>query len=455
MNFSHLINREEAVSGLAITDSHVRLAYYKKSKGKKEEVLTLVEEALQSGTIIEGAVANPSALSRALSKALGKTEGAVSYCIVSLPEERVYTKILSFPQALPPDRLDEAVHLALNFQLPYAAETAYVDYERLPTEEKTEVFLAACPRGVIEEYLALFKTVGVKAVAVESHTMSIARAEKEKGCLLVAIPSEESATIAVFDAGYVRFSRTLPASSIETREALTEEIRKVHDFCITEWKISPEEKKWNDLDEKPDWLSSIGALERGRLDREKDDMVSLLPIGTELAYAYQKAMAFSAFLQNTIVGIAVFFVIAYIVTFFIMISIKSRLTQDLTTISLSPASAQILAQENQAIQFNTLLQTTGELVHQSPEWSSFVSLIKGAVGDGIVISSMTIGAPTDAIQLSGIAGNRLQLTAFRKSLEGVSETTEVVLPLTNLDLKENIPFSVSFKLKDPGSVLPQ
>lgn len=454
MNFSHLINREEAVSGLAITDSHVRLAYYKKNKGKKEEILTLVEEALPASTITNGVVANPGALARALSKVLARAEGTVSYCIVSLPEERVYTKILSFPQALPSDRLDEAVHLALNFQLPYAVEIAYVDYESLPTEEITEVFLAACPRGVIEEYLTLFKTVGVKAVAVESHTMSIARALKEKGCLLVAIPSEQSATIAVLDAGYVRFSRTLPASSIETREALTEEIRKVRDFCMTEWNIRPEEKKWNELAEKPDWLSSLGALERGRLDREKDDMVSLLPIGTELAYSYQKAMAFSAFLQNTIVGIAVFFVVAYIVVFFIMDSIKQRLTQDLTTISLSPASAQILAQENQALQFNVLLQTTGELARQSPQWSSFVSLIKGAVGDGIVISSMTIGAPTDAIQLSGIAGNRVQLTAFRKALEGVSAITEVALPLTNLDLKENIPFSVSFKLKDPGSVLP-
>lgn len=454
MNFSHLTDREEAVSGLAITDSHVRLAYYKKEKNEKEDVLALVLEPLLPGTLKEGIVANPRALSQALSKILARS-GSVSYCVVSLPPERVYSKIISFPQALPLERLDEAVRLALGFQLPFSTETVYLDYEQLPTKESTEVFLAACSREIVEGYLAVFKTVGVKVVAVESHLMSIGRTQKDKGVLTVAVPSEQSVAIAVFDAGYVRFSRTVPKFRIGTPKALAEEMRKVHDFCVTEWNISLQEKKWGDLAAEPEWLSSIGALARGRLDREKDALVSLLPVGTEQAYAYQKAMAFSAFLQNAIVGVALFFVIAYVATFFVMLSIKQRFTQEFSSVSLSPASAQVLAQEKQALQFNALLQTTGELVRQSPEWSPFIALIKEAVGEGIVISSTIIGSPSDAIRLSGIAKSRAQLTAFKRALEEVPAITEIVLPLTNLELKANIPFSVSFRLRDPASVLPQ
>lgn len=455
MNFLHLIDREQATSGLAITDSHVRLTYYKKAPDKKGEVLTLIEESLPQGTLAEGRVANPRALSSAISKALARAGGAISYCIVSLPPESMYSKILSFPQTLPPERLDEAVRLALNFQLPFSLETVYLDYERLPTKESTEVFLAACPKEVVDEYLTVFKSVGIKAVAVESHLMSIGRTQKDKGCILVAIPSEQSTAIAVFDAGYVRFSRTVPKSRLSTPNALAEEMRKVHDFCVTEWHITLEERRFEDLAEHAEWLSSIGALTRGRMKREEDALVSLLPVGTEQAYAYQEAMAFSAFLQNAIVGIALFFIIAFGAVFFVMLSIKQRFTQEFASVSLSPASAQVLAQEQQALQFNALLQTTGELVRQSPQWSSFITLIKGAVGEGIVISNMTLGAPTEAIQLSGIAKSRAQLVAFKKTLEGVPTITEIVLPLTNLELKENIPFSVSFKLKTPASVLPQ
>lgn len=461
MNFSHLIDREEAVSGLAITDSHVRLAYYKKTKGTKGESLALIAEPFPPGTLKEGAVADSQALSRAISKALVRAEGAVSYCIVSLPPERIYSKILSFPQALPLERLDEAVRLALNFQLPFASETVYLDYERLPAKESTEVFLAACPREIVDGYLAVFKAVGVKAVAMESHLMSVGRTQKDKECLLVAVPSEQSVAIAVFDTGYVRFSRTVPASRIPTPAALAEELRKVHDFCVTEWNISLQEKKWGDLTagipqtQDAEWLSSIGALARGRLDREKDALVSLLPVGTEQAYAYQKAMVFSVFLQNAIIGVALFFTVAYVAAFFVMLSVKQRFTQEFASISLSPASAQVLAQEKQALQFNALLQTTGGLVRQSPQWSSFVTLIKSSVGEGIVISNMTIGAPSDAVQLSGVASSRAQLSAFKKTLEGMPAITEIALPLTNLTLKTNIPFSVSFKLRDPASVLPR
>lgn len=456
MNFLHLIDREEAVSGLAITDSHLRLAYYKrtKDKNKKGDELALIEEPLPPETLKGGAVANPRELSQSILKVLAKTGGVVSYCVVSLPPERVYSKILSFPQALPLERLDEAVRLALNFQLPFKAETVYLDYEHLPVKESAEVFFAACPKEVIDGYLAVFKSTGVKAVAVESHLMSIGRTQKDNGCLLVAIPSEQSVSIVVFDAGYVRFSRTVPKSSVSTQKTLAEEMRKVHDFCVTEWDISPQEKKWEDLAENAEWLSSTGALVRGRMERDKDALVSLLPVGTEQAYAYQKAMAFSAFLQNAIVGISLFFITAYVAVFFVMLSVRQRFTQEFASVSISPASAQVLAQEKQALQFNALLQTTGELVRQSPQWSSFISLIKEAVGDGIVISSMTIGAPADAVQMSGIASSRAQLTAFKKSLEGVSAITEVSLPLTNLEVKENIPFSVSFKLSDSASVLP-
>ena len=72
---------------------------------------------------------------------------------------------------------------------------------------------------------------------------------------------------------------------------------------------------------------------------------------------------------------------------------------------------------------------------------------------GITVTAVSFPSPDGVLSISGIAHDRISLNVFKKSLVDSSMFIEVNLPLNNLDKKEAIPFSITFKLKDPASII--
>ena len=54
--------------------------------------------------------------------------------------------------------------------------------------------------------------------------------------------------------------------------------------------------------------------------------------------------------------------------------------------------------------------------------------------------------------LTGISTDMETLNQFKKSLQSSTYLASIELPITNLEQKTDIPFSISFKLKDPNSL---
>lgn len=204
-----------------------------------------------------------------------------------------------------------------------------------------------------------------------------------------------------------------------------------------------------------EWLPALGALKRGQMAREKDTIISLLPVGTEEAYQFQKATAFSDFARNLAIGVALFFVLAYAGTFVFMLSLKTHYAETLSTLAVSPASSEVVAQEARAREFNALVHTTAALAAESPLWSAFLESLRSSVTDGITLSNLTIGEPTQPIAIAGKARTRADLNTLRDALHARADLSEIELPLTNLELRADIPFTLSFKLADPAIVYTQ
>ena len=70
--------------------------------------------------------------------------------------------------------------------------------------------------------------------------------------------------------------------------------------------------------------------------------------------------------------------------------------------------------------------------------------------EGITISNLTITSVNDIISIVGIAEDRSILNLFKESLQSSSFFTNIELPITNLEQKAKIPFSITLKLKDPN-----
>ena len=75
------------------------------------------------------------------------------------------------------------------------------------------------------------------------------------------------------------------------------------------------------------WLVSIGVAMRSLTPRSSDNMISLMSIGTEDAYEYQKAQSFSEFVLENAIAVSLFFVIVFLIALVSLSSFQQTVTE--------------------------------------------------------------------------------------------------------------------------------
>jgi len=499
MNISKFFTREEIVSGIEISDSAVRLVVLEKYKEKiekpkpvaevspimtepksvdkkpaikikqrdvweeKTRVKIAIEEILPKGVVVGGLIKDKVALSNSVKALLKKSPVKIKYAVLAIPMDSVYSKVFSFPKNIQGERLEESMKLTVGFQLPIKTEDTYLDWENIRSSEKNEIILAAAPRNIIDEYVEVLKNGGIMVVAVEINASSIGRVvdTKAKDAVLIKNSTASATQIFIIRKGIPYFTRVLVKEFVP-EEKVEEEIRKASDFFEAEEGWYPEAVNLTDAriiyelynhptikENNGKWLASAGAALRGLVPRAEDTLISLMPIGTEEAYAYQKASTFVAFLSKVTIGVSVFFVVVFTLLWLFMVSMQQTLVKQVESISAIPVSTDSVQLEAKAQKINGLVGTIGVFVKAFPKWEGVFEEIRARMAPGVFITSATVRLPEDPISFSGIAQDRNQLNMFKRFLEGSTMFSEVNIPLTNLGMKENIPFTATLKLKDP------
>ena len=481
MDWIKFFTREERVAGLEISGDFLRLALLSEGKDKKPFVITSAEEPLKEGVIVDGAVKNKEELGKAVKRLIGKSKVRIRYVILSIPENKVFSKIFAFPKSIKGERLKETMDLSIGFQLPIKPENVYLDWEKIEGEIKNEVLLAAIPKSIINEYVSALEPTGLKIIAVEFHLLSISRTlpQNDKPTL-VLWEKQERMTVGVVKNNVLRFIYTI---SYETtpKEKLKTELKRVINFYEGEYeplsKIIVLNKKTVSLAREvsgleveeakiiepfasaPEmkenagrWLVSAGAGKRGAMPRREDTLVSLMPIGTEEAYEYQKAITFANLMADIITVASVIFLAVFLGAWFMMLSIQQSLSNQYALFSSLPVPTETAELELRARHLNYLVSKTGEIVKSTPIWSDVIEEIRARAIPGIIISNVSISSPETPISMQGTAKDRDAINLQKRTFEASSFFTSVNVPFTNLEKKIDIPFSISFQLKDPQSV---
>ncbi|MEK7459982.1 MAG: pilus assembly protein PilM [Patescibacteria group bacterium] len=470
MNILNLLTKEKRVAGIEISDSVVRIVFIRKYKDKltrkNVEQLVFVEEPIAANIIVEGVVADRALLGKTLGSIWSKVALGTDYAIVSIPDDKVYSRIFSFHKTLSGERLSEAMRLAVSFQLPTKIDESYLDWEQLPsTPQGNEILLATIPRTVAQGYADALLDAGIKILALESHLASIARAVKlePERTVLFTKKTPDGATVFALKNGTLRFSRTLPSRFLDESKISTEVHRirtalagelgvEIVEASILDAKIRDDYANKKGFSEpQSKWLIAIGAVIRGQIPEGEDNLISLLPVGTEEAYTYQKATTFIALIRNMIVGVSIFFIAAFLATYLFVLSLSQNANRTIATLSVSPASPEILDKEARVNRVNKLTEATQTLLSQTPIWSTVFDEVKARVISGINITNFSAPSITETMSLTGTAKDRVTLNLFKKSLQESPMFSEVNLPITNLEKRGDIPFTVSFRLKEPNS----
>lgn len=468
MNLLQFFTREEPIAGLEISDAVIRLALLELNKKEQVEIKTLIEEQLPEGAISGAVIKNQLHFTEALKKILKKIEPKIRYVIISLPADNVYSRLFSFPKTIEKEKIEETMKLVVDFQLPVNARDVYLDWEKVDAPRENEALLAALSKKIIDSYLQAFALVGLNVVAIEFHPLSFSRVidvPPEKS-VLIKIPGKEKVGIFIIKNNNLRFSRILPGMFFSDKNSLDAEIEKIKEFYESENKdpisdiIDDNGLKIVKIFEHPkikknngDWLISVGAAFRGLLPRAEDELISLMEVGTEKAYERQKAIVFARLISGVVVGLSLFFAAVFVGAWLLITSIQNNFNKQVSNLQLItsvPPDATEL--EAKAKKINGLLEKTSSILQSIPQWSNLLEELKSRTVPGIFIANLSLPSPEGMLAINGVAQNRFQLNLFKKSLTESSFFSEVNLPLTNLEQKENISFSMTFRLKNPAAL---
>lgn len=476
MNILNLLTKEKRVAGIEISDSVVRIAFFRpqkksgglaRAKESAQDELILIEEPIAANIIADGVVVDVDLLGKTLADIWGKAKLGTDYAIVAIPDDKIYSRIFSFPKSVEGTRLTEAMRLAISFQLPMKTEDVYLDWERTGgTTSTNEILLSTISRAVAQGYVSALEKAGIKTIALESHLASIARAVKlvPGETTLFSKKTPDGATIFALKDGILRFSRTFPLRFV-SEEQISHEIEKVKialggetKGAIVEQELvnAPVRDEYAERSEitnpKSKWLVALGAAIRGKIPEGEDNLVSLLPVGTEEAYAYQRATTFAALLRNLVIGVSLFFFVAYLATYLFMFSLSKNTTEQLTTLSAGAVPPELAQKEQQVNDINALTETGAGFLAQMPIWSSVLTELVARTPNGITISTFTAPSFTGSMSLAGTAINRSALNSYKKILQDSPLFDGVDIPLNNIEKKDSIPFTASFRLKNPATL---
>lgn len=130
-----------------------------------------------------------------------------NYIVAALPEERVYTSVMSLPM-MRAEELATAIESQLEEYIPIPAHESVFDFEFLgadPVERQLKVVVSAAPRALINAYVELFSAAGFNPLVFEIEMQAIARA---------VVPRGDARTIAILDFGKTRTGFTIVGNGI-------------------------------------------------------------------------------------------------------------------------------------------------------------------------------------------------------------------------------------------------
>jgi len=235
----YLTLKPEAFS-LVVSDQSLRIIKLKK-RGGFLDLASFTEAKIEPGVIEAGEIKDQDNLAEIIKETLRKIKGErlkTNYITASLPEEKGFLRVIQMPKMKEQD-LKKAVYFEAENYIPLSLEKVYLDSQIIPrfheSSRNVEVLIAAMPKEIVDNYLAVFQKVGLKPIAFEVEAQSISRAlikKGKEGCSVLLIDLGETRTVLVFfSRGSLRFTATLPAISEEfSREQLAREIKKHIDY---------------------------------------------------------------------------------------------------------------------------------------------------------------------------------------------------------------------------------
>lgn len=224
----------EQVIGLDISDASME-AVILEPKRKAWQVYSYARFRLSPGVVENGQILQPDKLKEDLKKmfTLGKPHNMRSSSVLlSLPDARVFTRLLSLPKNLSKKDLILAAENKATEYIPEDKENLISALKVLsPQNGQNEVFYAAAPRGLVMEWVSLLENLGLDIIGFTLESISsftgLEDTLKKEETLLLDIGARHTNAI-IFDHEGIRDSINIPIAGNHITHAIAEKLNISH-----------------------------------------------------------------------------------------------------------------------------------------------------------------------------------------------------------------------------------
>lgn len=193
-NFNPEFYLKKDALALEINDRSATILSFEK---KREEYFpkTWGNWTLPPGIIEKGRIKNRKTFLLVLKNLLNKTWGKFPLhhpVIMSIPEEAFFSRVTHIAQdPLKTEQPEKIIEKEIEDHFPMYPSEVYYDYSFIDADPKdhNDIFLAASPKMVVDEYIDALKELGLLPFIIEGESLAISRAIIEFGALKIRKPT--------------------------------------------------------------------------------------------------------------------------------------------------------------------------------------------------------------------------------------------------------------------------
>jgi len=219
--------------GLDITACSINIAKLdKKKSGYCLRSFNSIE--IGSQPLRDGELKNEEFLTDLLKKALLGIKGRAlktKHVIASLPEDKAFLQVIQMPK-IGERELAKAIMFEAENYIPMKSSDVYLDFQIVKpivdSLDHHDVLIVAFPKKIVDSYFKILKKVGLKPVAFETESQSVARAVIRDGLLpsrafIIDIGAKRTNFI-VFAGHDVRFTSSIPIGAQTFNDLIIKEL---------------------------------------------------------------------------------------------------------------------------------------------------------------------------------------------------------------------------------------
>ena len=146
--------------------------------------------------------------------------------MTSLPEDEVVSRLIRLPP-LKESEVRDALKFEAETFVPYPLDQVSIDYEVIETDDagRLTVFAIAARNELIQNYIKLFKMVGLEMVALESPAVAmrraVAQAVSTTAAIMLVDMGEKYSDLVSINAGKVFFTRAMSVGGESLTRAIS------------------------------------------------------------------------------------------------------------------------------------------------------------------------------------------------------------------------------------------